>query len=138
MNKPKVIFLPYANIQYSQLAPEKREWVMRNCYEKLFDLILDGDYKIGFEASGITIDEMAKKAPDVLAKLRKLVKTGKVEPVCSPYIHFMLANIPKEVCLDSLKYSMEVWEKHTGKRPEIGWNPECGWTGYVWYLWQEK
>ncbi len=82
MNKPKVIFLPHANIQYSQLAPEKREWVMRNCYEKLFDLISDGDYKIGFEASGITIDEMAKKAPDVLAKLRKLVETGKVEPVC--------------------------------------------------------
>ncbi len=137
MNKPKVIFLPHANIQYSQLAPEKREWVMRNCYEKLFDLILDGDYKIGFEASGITIDEMAKKAPDVLAKLRKLVETGKVEPVCSPYIHFMLANIPKEVCLDSLKYSMEVWEKHTGKRPEIGWNPECGWAGYIHDVYKE-
>ncbi len=26
---------------------------------------------------------------------------------------------------------MEVWEKHTGKRPEIGWNPECGWAGYI-------
>ena len=131
MNKPKVIFLPHANIQYSQLAPEKRQWVMKNCYEKLFDLIDGGDYKIGFEASGITIDEMANQAPEVLAKLRKLVAEGKVEPVCSPYIHFMLANIPEEVCLHSLKYSMEVWEKHTGKRPEIGWNPECGWAGYI-------
>ena len=37
--KPKVIFMPHANIQYSQLAPEKRQWVMKNCYEKLFDLI---------------------------------------------------------------------------------------------------
>lgn len=26
---------------------------------------------------------------------------------------------------------MDVWEKHTGKRPEIGWNPECGWAGYI-------
>ena len=38
---------------------------------------------------------------EVLAKLRKLITDGKVEPVCSPYIHFMLANIPKEVCLHS-------------------------------------
>lgn len=131
MNKPKIIFLPHANIQYSQLKPEKRQWVMKNCYEKLFDLIDAGDYRIAFEASGITIDEMAKQAPEVLAKLRKLVSENKVEPVCSPYIHFMLSNIPKEVCLHSLKYSMDVWEKHTGKRPEIGWNPECGWAGYI-------
>lgn len=128
---PKIIFMPHANIQYSQLAPEKRLWVMENCYEKLFDLIDGGDYKIAFEASGITIEEMAKQAPHVLAKLRKLVAEGKVEPVASPYIHFMLANIPKEVCVHSLKHSLDVWEKYAGKRPKIGWNPECGWAGYI-------
>ena len=127
----KIIFMPHANIQYSQLAPEKRKWVMKNCYEKLFDIILNSDYKIAFEASGITIDEMAKQAPEVLAKLRQLVQEGKIEPVASPYIHFMLSNIPKELCLHSLRHSLEVWEKHTGKRPRIGWNPECGWAGYI-------
>lgn len=131
MNKPKIIFLPHANIQYSQLKPEKRPWVIKNCYEKLFDIIEEGDYKIGFEASGITIDEIAAKAPEVMAKLKKLVTGGKIEPVCSPYIHFMLANVPEEVCVHSLKYSMDVWEKHTGKRPKIGWNPECGWASYI-------
>ena len=137
MKKPKVIFLPHANIQYSQLPPERRYWVIKNCYEKLFDLIDGGNYRIAFEASGITIDEMAKQAPEVLAKLRKLIQEGKVEPVCSPYIHFMLANIPREVCLHSLKYSMDVWEKHTGKRPEIGWNPECGWAGHILDIYKE-
>ena len=137
MEKSKIIFLPHANIQYSQLAPEKRQWVMKNCYEKLFNLIDAGDYRIAFEASGITIDEMAAQAPEVLAKLRKLVGEGKIEPVCSPYIHFMLANIPKEVCLHSLKHSLDVWEKHTGKRPEIGWNPECGWASYILDVYKE-
>ena len=131
MNKPKIIFLPHANIQYSQLKPEKRQWVMKNCYEKLFDLIDSGDYKIAFEASGITIEEMANQAPEVLAKLKKLVAEGKVEPVSSPYIHFMLANIPKEVCVHSLKHSLDIWEKYVGKRPVIGWNPECGWASYI-------
>lgn len=129
--KPKIIFMPHANIQYSQLSPERRLWVMKNCYEKLFDLIASDDYKIAFEASGITIDEMAKQAPEVLAKLKKLVQEGKVEPVSSPYIHFMLSNIPKEVCVHSLKHSLDVWEKHVGKRPKIGWNPECGWASYI-------
>ena len=129
--KPKVIFMPHANIQYSQLKPEKRQWVMKNCYEKLFDLIENNDYKIAFEASGITIDEMAKQAPEVLEKLRKLVTEGKIEPVASPYIHFMLSNIPKEVCVHSLKHSLDTWEAHTGKRPKIGWNPECGWASYI-------
>ena len=130
MNK-KIIFMPHANIQYSQLAPERRYWVMKNCYEKLFNLIDSGDYKIAFEASGITIEEMANQAPEVLAKLKKLVAEGKVEPVSSPYIHFMLANIPKEVCVHSLKHSLDIWEKYVGKRPVIGWNPECGWASYI-------
>ncbi len=130
-SKRKIIFMPHANIQYSQLAPEKRHWVMKNCYEKLFDLVAGGDYKIAFEASGITIEEMAKQAPEVLAKLKALVTEGKVEPVCSPYIHFMLSNIPKEVCVHSLIHSLDVWEQYTGKRPKIGWNPECGWASYI-------
>ena len=129
--KPKIIFMPHANIQYSQLPPEKREWVIKNCYEKLFDLIDGGEYKIGFEASGITIDEIAEKAPEVMEKLKRLIAEGKIEPVASPYIHFMLANIPYEVCVDSLIHSRDVWEKHTGVRPRVGWNPECGWAGYI-------
>ena len=129
--KTKIIFMPHANIQYSQLKPEKREWVIKNCYEKLFDLIDNGDYKIAFEASGITIDEIAEKAPEVMAKLKRLIAEGKIEPVASPYIHFMLANIPYEVCVDSLIHSRDIWEKHTGVRPKVGWNPECGWAGYI-------
>lgn len=129
--KSKVIFMPHANIQYSQLPPEKRPWVIENCYEKLFDLIAAGDYKIAFEASGITIKEIAKTSPRCLDKLKRLIEEGKIEPVSSPYIHFMLSNIPKEVCVHSLKHSLDVWEMYTGKRPRIGWNPECGWAGYI-------
>ena len=135
--KPKVVFMPHANIQYSQLPPERRLWVIENCYEKLFDLIRAGDYKIAFEASGITIEEMAKKAPGCLNKLKELIAQGKVEPVSSPYIHFMLANVPKEVGAHSLKHSLDVWEKYVGKRPEIGWNPECGWADYILEIYKE-
>lgn len=129
--KPKVIFMPHANIQYSQLKPEARVWVMKNCYEKLFDLVENGDYRIAFEGSGKTIEEMALQAPGTLNKLKALVKAGKIEPVSSPYIHFMLSNIPPEVCLDSLKHALDIWEKYVDMRPRVGWNPECGWASYI-------
>jgi hypothetical protein len=131
MKKPQIIYMPHANIQYSQLAPEKRCWVIENSYEKLFDLILDGPYKIAFEASGKTIEEIARQAPGVLEKLKHLVSQKKVEPVSSPYIHIMLSNIAPEICLDSLRHALDIWEKHVGVRPETGWNPECGWASYV-------
>lgn len=127
----KIIFMPHANIQYSQLHPSRRYWVIKNCYEKLFDLIEKRDCKMAFECSGKTLDEMAALAPEVLAQLKRLIGKGLVEPVSSPYIHFMPANIPPEVCLDSLRHALEVWEKHTGVRPVTGWNPECGWASYI-------
>lgn len=129
--KPKIIFIPHANIQYSQLKAERRPWVIKNCYEKLFDLVLNNPYKIAFEASGKTIEDMASMAPEVLLKLKTLIEEKKVEPVSSPYIHFMLSNIPEQVCLHSLKHSLDIWEKYTGVRPEAGWNPECGWASYI-------
>lgn len=129
--KPKIIFMPHANIQYSQLKTERRHWVMKNCYEKLFDLVLNNPYKIAFEASGKTIEDMALMAPEVLSKLKRLVAEKKVEAVSSPYIHFMLSNIPEQVCLHSLKHSLDIWEKYVGVRPVVGWNPECGWASYI-------
>ena len=109
----KIIFMPHANIQYSQLAPEKRLWVIKNCYEKLFDLVEENGYKIAFEASGKTIEDIAVKAPEVLEKLAKLIKNGQIEPVSSPYIHFMPANIPEEVVNEFEKaISLRVIDSH--------------------------
>ncbi len=130
-NKPKIIFMPHANIQYSQLHPDKREWVIRNAYEPLFKLIAKNDYRIGFEASGATLDVIADKCPDVLADLKELIQLEKIEPVGSPHIHIMLPNVDRVIGLNSLKHGLDTWEKHTGVRPEVGWNPECGWADFL-------
>ena len=50
--KPRIIFMPHANIQYSQLDPARRKWVCENSYRPLFELVRDGGYRIAFEASG--------------------------------------------------------------------------------------
>ncbi len=131
MSAPKVIFLPHGNLQYSQLHPEKRAWVVENCYEKLFDLVARKGYKIGFEASGFTVDAIAELCPSVMDKLAGLVKDGQIEPVGSPYIHIMLGNIDPVIGLETLKKGREAWERHTGVAPSLGWNPECSWASYI-------
>jgi len=131
MTKSKIIFMPHANIQYSQLDPKRRAWVIENSYRPLFELVAGGDYKIAFEASGRTLEVMHEEAPAVLDLLRSLIRDGKIEPVGSPHIHVMLTNIPPEIGLDTLKHGLDSWEKYTGVRPETGWNPECGWAGWL-------
>ncbi len=135
--KARVIFMPHANIQYSQLPPEKRRWVCENCYRPLFELVRDSGAKIAFEASGRTLEVMHDETPQVLALLKELVSAGRIEPIGSPFIHVMLANIPPEVALDTLKHGLDAWEKYTGIRPETGWNPECGWAGHLPELYRE-
>lgn len=137
MSKPQVIFMPHGNIQYSQLDPARRGWVCENCYRPLFEMVRDGEYKIAFEASGRTLEVMDEEAPAALALLRELVQNGKVEPVASPFIHVMLANVPPEIGLDTLKHGLDAWEKYTGIRPETGWNPECGWASYLPEIYKE-
>ncbi|MBE6386652.1 MAG: glycoside hydrolase family 57 [Lentisphaerae bacterium] len=137
MSKPQVIFMPHANIQYSQLDPKRRAWVCENCYRPLFEMVRDGEYKVAFEASGRTLEVMAEEAPEVLALLKTLVQQGKIEAVASPFIHVMLANVPPEIGLDTLKHGLDAWEKYTGVRPETGWNPECGWAAYLPEIYKE-
>lgn len=131
MKTKHAVFLPHANIQYSQLPPERRRWVIENSYERLFDLVAEGGYRIGFEASGETLRAMHELAPHVLAKLKALVASGQVEGVGSPYTHIMLANLPPEVGLKSLKDGLRAWETYVGVRPRVGWNPECSWADFL-------
>lgn len=131
MKKPGILFMPHGNLQYSQLPPARRGWVVRESYEKIFKLSAKLDAKMAFEASGETLEIMAESCPDALALLVEGIKAGRIEPVASPHTHIMLANVGREIALDSLKEGLDTWERLTGTRPVTGWNPECGWTSYI-------
>jgi len=84
----------HANLNYAFLIPENYERVIRASYET----IIDGHARIPgakyvFEASGYTIDQMAKLTPDVLAKLRDAIESGQCEFMGAPYSHPIMANI---------------------------------------------
>ncbi|HEY0947828.1 MAG TPA: glycoside hydrolase family 57 [Opitutaceae bacterium] len=129
--QPGIVFLPHGNLQYSQLRPERRAWVVRQSYEPLFDLSARENAPIAFEASGETLEIIAAEAPAVLEKLKAGIREGRIEPVGSPQTHIMLANIEPEIGLDSLRNGLDTWERLTGVRPVTGWNPECSWAGFI-------
>ncbi len=129
----KYVTIYHANLNYAFLEPHKYEQVIRASYET----ILDGHAAAGpaakfvFEASGFTIDVMAEKCPDVLAKLRKMMESGQCEFMGAPYAHPILANVPEEDAYWSCEFSQRTYEKHLGRRIESWWNPECTWMQYV-------
>jgi hypothetical protein len=128
----KYVAIFHCNLNYAFLIPQNYERVIRASYE----VIIDGfrkhpDSKYVFEASGYTIDEMAKRTPDVLKKLKDAISSGQCEFMGAPYSHPIMANIPEEDAYWSCEFAMRSYEKHLGFRPESFWNPECTWMQYV-------
>ena len=123
----------HANLNYAFLTPDKYESVIRASYEVIIDTfaVKHPDAKYVFEASGFTIDQMAKLTPDVLEKLKSAIGRGQCEFMGAPYAHPIMANVPEEDGYWSCEFAMRSFEKHLGFRPESFWNPECTWMQYV-------
>lgn len=123
----------HANLNYAYLTPDRYEFVIRQSYELIFETMASEfpGTKYVFEASGYTIDQMAARTPDVLAKLRRAIERGECEFMGSPYAHPMLPNFPEKDGLWTLEFAHRSYEKHLGFRPVSFWNPECGWRDYV-------
>jgi len=132
MAKPKYVAIFHANLNYAFLTPDKYERTIRASYEVIFDTFnKHPDQRYVFEASGYTIDTMAKLTPDVLDKLRAAIANGQCEFMGAPYAHPVLANIPEEDAYWTCEFAQRSYEKHLGFRPVSWWNPECTWMQYV-------
>jgi alpha-amylase/alpha-mannosidase (GH57 family) len=129
----KFIFVFHANLNYSNLVPEKFDFVCRASYGRLAEFFNDrypGE-KWCYEASGFTLDYMAEHTPEVLEGLKKAYRDGNCELVGSPYAHSILTAFPYEDGFHALKFGVECWQKHFGIRPAVGWNPEGCWRNDV-------
>ena len=129
----KYVAIFHANLNYAYLTEDRYEFVIRSAYEMTLDVMMKQFPKVPFvfEASGYTVEQIAEKTPDVLAKLQAAIKSGQCEFMGSPHAHPMLPNFPEEDGLWSLKLAVDAYHKHLGIRPRSFWNPECGWRHYV-------
>ncbi|MFW6189393.1 MAG: hypothetical protein ACOC7T_03085 [Planctomycetota bacterium] len=123
----------HANLNYAFLEPFFFERVIRASYETIIDVFRERcpKAKYVFEASGYTVEHIAKVCPDVFEKLKDAVERGQCEFMGSPYAHPILANVPEEDGRWANEFAMRVYEEYLGFRPQSGWNPECTWRQYV-------
>jgi len=135
----KYIMVFHANLHYSGLRPEKYEFCIRKSYERIFDLFATRfkGVKYCFEASGFTIDMMAKLTPDVLLKLRRAVESGQCEFMGSPYAHSIMTNFPYEDGVQACRFAMSTYQRHLGMTPRTAWNPECCWNADIPRIYRE-
>ena len=129
----KYVMILHANLNYAYLTPDRYEFVIRNSYEMALDALAEKfpEGKFVFEASGYTIEEIGKRCPDVLEKLKRACAEGRCEFMGSPYAHPMLPNFPKEDGMWSISFANDTYRQHLGFVPTSFWNPECGWRSYV-------
>ena len=129
----KYVTIFHANLNYAYLTPDNYEFVIREAYEMTFDTMREKfpGTKYVFEASGYTVEMMAKYAPSSVEKLKAAIADGSCEFMGSPHAHPMLPNFPEKDGLHSLNFAVETYERILGMRPVSFWNPECGWRGYV-------
>jgi hypothetical protein len=129
----KYIVVFHANLNYAYLTEDRYEFVIRRSYEMILDTMRDlfPDVKFVFEASGYTVDHVARRAPDVLQKLEAAIVRGQCELMGSPYAHPMLPNFPEEDGLWSIRFSNDAYRRLLGCMPRSFWNPECGWSSHV-------
>jgi hypothetical protein len=132
MTKQKYVAIFHANLNYAFLTPDKYERTIRASYETIFDgFAKHPDQKYVFEASGYTIEQMAKLTPDVLEKLKIAIAEGRCEFMGAPYSHPIMANVPEEDGYWSCEFAQRTFKKYLGQRAESFWNPECTWMQYV-------
>jgi hypothetical protein len=123
----------HANLNYAFLEPFFFERTIRASYEVIIDTYREKcpKAKYVFEASGFTIEYIARVCPDVLEKLKHAIKSGQCEFMGAPYAHPIMANVPEEDGRWSNEFSMRIYEELLGMRPVSAWNPECTWRQYV-------
>ena len=111
----KYVMIFHANLNYAYLTPDRYEFVIRKSYELIFDTMRTQfpDVKFVFEASGYTLDEIAKRCPDVLAKIEGGHRRGPLR------VHGLALRAPdaaelsrRKTALWSIRFSNETYKRH--------------------------
>ena len=74
----------HLNLAFSSIEEERRADVIRRCYWPLLDLA-QAHGPIGLEATGFTLEEIAKCDPEWCGRARALIANGRIELIGSGY-----------------------------------------------------
>lgn len=109
----------HLNLAFSSIEEEQRPEVIRRCYWPLLRLIRDQRLPVGIEASGYTLEEIQRLAPDWVAELRALCRDGLAEFIGSGYAQIIGPLVPASVNYANQRIGLQVYEDLLGFRPQL-------------------
>ena len=109
----------HCNLAFSSIAEEQRETVIDRCYTPMLDLAEHGGIPIGVEASGWTLEEIARLRPAWLERLKFLLADGRCEFIGSGYAQLIGPLVPAVVNAANQRLGMATYERLLGVRPAL-------------------
>ena len=119
-----VTVLLHWNTDYAEFPRKEFPRVTETSYEPMVTALEDFEGKVCFNITGHTFEYFEKNYPELLERIKALVKNGTVEMLATGYSHPILPLLPKKRVEIQLKDHID-YIKKTFKEPPKGiWPPE--------------
>ena len=108
----------HLNLAFSSIEEEQRGEVIAKCYWPLLRLA-EKRGPVGIEASGFTLEEIARRDPKWIDTLRRLIAEGRAEFIGCGYSQLIGPLVPWRVSEANLKIGGDIYQSLLGAKPAI-------------------
>ena len=108
----------HLNLAFSSIEEERRGDVIVHCYWPLLRLA-ERCGPIGMEVSGYTLEEIAARDPEWIAKAKSLIAQGRIELIGSGYSQMIGPLVPARVTAENLRLGHEIYQRLLGVCPRV-------------------
>ncbi len=119
MSRLNLYAIFHLNLAFSSIEVEQRSEVVDRCYWPLLRLTESQGLTFGIEASGYTLEEIARLDPAWIAELKRLCHQGTAELVGSGYAQMIGPLVPATVNRWNQTLGLEVYERLLDVRPAL-------------------
>lgn len=108
----------HLNLAFSSIEEERRGDIIERCYWPLLGLA-ERAGPLGMEVSGYTLEEIARRDPEWIARARSLIAQGRIELIGSGFSQMIGPLVPARVTMENLRLGNEIYERVLGVRPHL-------------------
>jgi len=108
----------HLNLTFSSIEEEQRSEVIERCYWPLLDLATDHG-PLGLELTGFTLEEIARRDPEWIGRLRALISSGAVELIASGYAQIIGPLVPARVTEKNLEIGLATYKAILDTTPTL-------------------
>jgi len=108
----------HLNLAFSSIEEEQRGEVIARCYWPLLRLA-EKFGPIGIEATGYTLEEIARRDPEWIGRARALIASGRIELIGSGYSQMIGPLVPARVTEANLRIGNDVYGRLLGTKPRV-------------------